>query len=315
MNNYTISTFENLFKPHPKRHNLSWSMLHAAMVRERPNKPKKQQMLWSPTIFDGTRRISSALQTCCIVFDIDNGLPFDTVAEKLQQWKMQHIMHTTASSTPKKNKYRVILPIPDEPARADDWTFYHAAAVDWFSYEFGKDNIDTACSDVSRAYFVGGYGDHKKTSYVEQGHTIKWGLRAKAFRAAKEREWKEKQRKIKERIATRKAHTKHLDKKHHSHQDTKAYIIDMLYICSNTRAALANKIGARLNSSSKNPAHNGTRYIGFNCPFCNRNDLTFFYAQPTMSAGAYCGHVNSCGDGSRPRYMSIEFLAEHNNFL
>ena len=58
----------------------------------------------------------------------------------------------------------------------------------------------------------------------------------------------------------------------------------------------------------------GNKATFFRCPYCKRRDATYFFIQPGLSAGAYCAHVNSCGDGA-PRFMEIGDLADFYGFL
>ena len=315
MNKYTITKFPSLYKAKDyTQHVVSWKQLNIALTRDRAPKPKKQQILWSPCTFNGeARSIANAIELSCLVFDIDGGQRFSDVAAFMQRFEIKHIMHTTASSTKKHNKFRVVLPLL-KPAPAQDWYYYYVAGLNWWKSCFDTE-ADPACKDASRMFFIGGYGEHKMHSFSDEGRVYNWEESARREQVKAQERFERKREEAKKRTTQRELHTKHLDKKHHSHSDATQYTKDMLYICSNTRRALAEKIGARPNTSTKNPEHAGTRAVGFACPYCKRSDLTFFYYDPTRSAGAYCGHAKSCGDGFRPRYMKIEFLAEYYWFI
>jgi len=112
---------------------------------------------------------------------------------------------------------------------------------------------------------------------------------------------------IENRLAIRRSHTENIDgKRHVTFSDHRRYMYDLLKWDRDARHSLASKLGAKIV---------GNRAERWTCPACLRNDATYFFIEPTSATSLFCGHVNSCGDKSKPRYFSPGYIAEFYGLL
>lgn len=82
--------------------------------------PKRDLRLWSPALYkEGTTRGGeNVIHLSCLVLDYDVG---STLAAASATWQDYfHLVHSTFSYTPEKQKFRLILPLA-EPVPAADW--------------------------------------------------------------------------------------------------------------------------------------------------------------------------------------------------
>lgn len=82
--------------------------------------PKRDLRLWSPALYtEGTKRGSeNVIHLSCLVLDYDVN---STLAAASATWQDYfHLVHSTFSYTPEKQKFRLILPLA-EPVLAADW--------------------------------------------------------------------------------------------------------------------------------------------------------------------------------------------------
>lgn len=111
------------------------------------DKVKDDAPLWSPCLFsEGSRKEDKATELSALVLDYDYGRPANVAVFKLG---IAHIWHTSASHTPEKPKWRLIVPF-SSPVPAKAWKDFWLNAVTMLQLT----GFDEACKNVSRFYFV-----------------------------------------------------------------------------------------------------------------------------------------------------------------
>jgi len=335
---FTITIFPNIKQPQNKReYSVSWEGLAGFLTRSRPSCEKVKQCTWTPYTFAGKRSNANAQKTNLVVFDFDEGAaPFETTAAILKEHEIAHIMHTTFSHTEETPKYRLILPLGFFIDSADQIHLFNASQQ--FAEDFLKQPTDPACKDPARCYFTSyttPAGVLQKSFLPIEGNQIlpwKEGIqRAKA--ETKQREAKKAKRReaakksINERIEAmqcRKPLTeaecegmkqKAKDTFYSKHfrfltrSDEKRYMYALMKCDAETRQTTAEKLQCTIKDG---------RAQGFHCPFCGRNDATFFYIDPTRSTGAFCGHIKTCSDdpeNKSPRGFDLGYVAEMEDLI
>lgn len=144
---WPISTFASVTSRTPtRRHVESWRYFAARPVVA----PDKADVgLWSPATFEGTRKQANVVSVSALVLDYDGGATIERASELWADYA--HVLHTSYSHAPGRDKFRVILPYtpalwavsPDLAANAWRWANQRAAGT-----------IDRACSDLSRMWYL-----------------------------------------------------------------------------------------------------------------------------------------------------------------
>ncbi len=307
---YRITVYPNVLKPN-QGHNFCVTLhgIEHFLTKKRPKVNKKKMVAWCPATFTGKRAKENCDFVYLMVFDIDQkgqiakpdklDTLFADIHTRLKNEEITHIIHSSYSSTLQHNKFRIIFPLA-EPVPSKEWTNYYKAACEIAPSLIGLD-VDSSTCDSSRAFFTSYYSENFQYESFLGGNLIDWAQHAKERKQRIDQELAERKRENERRLKQRRAHTENLDGKHPSHSDYKKYMYDLLEFDFISRHTLAGKLGAKIS---------GNRAEGFTCPDCNRNDVTFFYVEPYQSTGLYCGHVNSCGDGKRPKRFSAGYVAE-----
>ena len=317
MSKYRITHFKDLYQSNEmKSYNLNWLQLCKTLTAPRPiplkakklflddkaDKAKKLLELWSPTDFGIKRSIDQAKETSLLVYDVDQGTDYNDIVNQLKEADLMFIAHTTATHTPKKHKFRIILPL-DKPVEPDLWPHLHKGAM-VFAENLGI-YADTACKDVSRAYFVSYKTEHMMCDYNSTGRVLSW-----AWAAQMEREhhkWREDEARIQRELERRERERHYAtNKRHPSHEDTKQTLYMDLRDDPDYRISLADKLGCKITSSEPRRAE------GFDCPSCGRNDATFYYIDPIPHSSGFCGHHNSCTPKGGATSFSLWYLARSN---
>jgi len=97
----------------------SWDELVVALSQHRRAQRKEAGPCWSPIIPKGERRCNAAVAAItAFVLDVDDGLPFEAVAERLagREW----IAYSSWSHSPRHPHYHVVIRLP-EPIPAAEW--------------------------------------------------------------------------------------------------------------------------------------------------------------------------------------------------
>lgn len=299
---YKITAIRKAFKPNANiRLDYEWDTLVRFLTSPRRIQIKKELPLWSPARFLGRTELTNEKVTfiSLAVFDIDSGVPFD--AHKSFQ-EFQYIAHTSFSHTPKNNKWRLIIPF-EEPIPRHLWKYVWGKLHQFFKESTGHD-MDVACKDERRFYYLPAVGEHYQYSINDKGRTLGYNLETL------EREYRihlEKEAKLKE---DRQRERERLNDLPDYSRDFRKEFMDDLRFERSWREALGRRIGAKITND---------RAINFVCPKCGRKDATFFYTDPVIlwdkngeaycvNHKAYCFHKESCGNG-RPTEWTLWALA------
>ena len=307
---YTITVYPNVKEPGKGyQYETTFKQLEVFLTKKRQKVQKENMVAWTPAAFDGPRSAKNCKYVSLMVFDVDrtkrevhaeNGLDctFDVMHGILKELDLQHIMHSSYSSTKETNKFRIIFPL-GEPVQADLWTDVYKAGIEKIS-EIIEIDVDSSTCDSSRAYFTSYESKHFQYASHYGKNIVDWqqyGLERREQQALEQRKRREENER---RVQMRKAQMLR-DGKHASYTDWKKYQYELLKFDYVSRHTLATKLGATI---SGNRAHNWI------CPACNRKDATFFYIEPYLSNALYCGHVKTCGDKTRPRRFTAGYVAE-----
>lgn len=307
---YRITVYPQVKEPwNGHEYTVTLQGLNTFLTKKRAKVDKKSMVAWTPATFqDKYRKSENCIQMALMVFDVDNLAltgsteqddTFEQVHSTLCVLGLTHIMHTSYSSTKEHNKFRVIMPLKThiDPSK---WTNVYKAGVEWFKSLFWDNIIDSSTCDPARAYFTAYQNDSFMSSFYEGDildFEAKGDERAEKLRIEREK-WKAKNKAEMER---REAQNKHLKGKERAFSDHRKYMYSLLNFDFLARQTLATKLGCRIR---------GNRAEGFICPACNRKDATFFYVEPYIASSFFCGHVKSCGDGTKPRAFSGGYIAE-----
>ena len=117
----------------------------------RGDKEKIEIPAWSPAIFKGQKLTNdNVVEISCAVFDIDEGLQWDTHKDFK---KYQYIAHTSFSHTATKHKWRLVIPFT-KPVPSHLWEGAWLQCKRFFFEHTGK-VMDEKCKDARRFYFLG----------------------------------------------------------------------------------------------------------------------------------------------------------------
>lgn len=293
---YKITAIKKAYKPEINHRLIySWNTLTRFLVMPRDTPQKKELPLWSPAIFTSDTQLKNETVdvVSLAVFDIDNGLPFST-HESFMDY--QYIAHTSFSHTPQHNKWRLVIPF-EEPIPSYLWTFVWGKLHKFFQDTTGK-NMDVACKDARRFYYLPAGGKHYQYKVNESGRTLGYDLGTlhQEYKEHKEKEKKlrEERQREKERLADMPEYTRDFNRE----------FKDNLRFERGYRMSLAQRVGAKVATD---------RAVHFTCPRCQRKDATFFYLDPivmwdengeaySMNHHAYCFHKESCGNGNARKW-------------
>lgn len=319
-----ISVFPYVKEPKKiHAYDVSFNQLFFFLSKNREKRNKEKMTAWSPTIFHPKhRKTENALYMYFLVLDIDQKEKekinpnyvkeakqagffdgtYDMILSELRQEGIGAIMHTSYSHTPQLNKFRIVFPLEKPiPAKEETWKPIYRAAVEWLHMTFRDDLTDKSTCDPSRAYYTSPTGGDFRADFSE-GMYIDWIGKGDDYRERERIEEERKRAEIENRLKIRRSHSQNIDgKKFVTYSDHRNYMYDLLKYDYNARLSLANKLNATII---------GNRAERWTCPACLRNDATYFYLQPTTATSLFCGHVNSCGDKSKPRYFSPGYIAE-----
>ena len=229
--------------------------------------PKKALPLWSPASYEprAMRLKANVLDVSCMVFDVDNGLPFE--AHCLFS-DYRYYAHTTASHTDELNKWRLVLPLR-KPIKGEIWGRAWQAGAELFKERTGTE-IDPACKNPDRMYYV---AQPNAITYDHLGND----RTNRDFYDIDVKQLPKPKRKKKVVCYTgRKAVTS---------RSSENKIRDSLMNDPKARTAAAEALGASIGD-------NMARRI--TCPACSRPDV-WFLIEPDDKKTASCNHKNSCG--------------------
>ena len=312
---YSITGFRNVLEPNNQtKLQLTWEQLKNFLFHPRePIENKKLQSAWSPAIFSGRRANENVEELSLLVADVDHGLSWEEVEECLSENRIRSLMYSSFShrvateSNPKaEDRFRVVFPL-SKPVPRRFWKYYHLALRSWFRDTFGSE-IDGSTSDPCRCYYLGYKTETYQTASLsgDGSGSIYWDRMSHEEYKRIQEEIREAERIARERREKYRAHRENMQKEHRSFRDERRYNYEMMATQSDWRTTLAHRLGAKIVDG---------RAVEFDCPFCQRDDCTFFYIDPAPNvASGFCGHKKSCGDGDF-RTFSLGYLAEANGLL
>lgn len=260
---------------------------------------KKEGLCYSPVTYlpNTTRGARNVEYIHAIVFDIDSGFGYGEPQNKSISW----ISYTTFSHTPEKHKWRIIIPLY-KPIKNEDWQFAVGLFESIWNKLYPSKGLklpyDKACKDSSRLYYlpscrpnVERYLNHSITGYfLDISSDVALAKEIAIEQKKKYNHWAKV-------MAVKRRTQWENQRKNHIHIDLDKETRIELATDSSKRTQLANNLGARIVTQTKENA--GTEVAtGWTCLNCGRNDATFFFIDPTRSPPwAWCGHQNSCGGG------------------
>ncbi len=290
-----ITALQKIYKPNsPVFLDYSFEKLAQFIITPRDNKEKIEIPAWSPAIFKGGKLTNdNVVEISCAVFDIDEGLKWDTHKDFK---KYQYIAHTSSSHSDTLHKWRLVIPFT-KPVPSHLWEGAWLQCKRFFFEHTGK-VMDEKCKDARRFYFVGAGVPVMGTNpmeyvngwdpylvHVNYGESLSIDFQqCENYKAQLEQEQKDKIERMKRRYNAIQSLPQYM-------QNPKESLALKLATDAHYREQLGIKIGAK-NSGGANP-----RMIGWACPSCGRSDATYFYIHPLGNrTTAQCGHMNSCGD-------------------
>jgi len=253
------------------QHPLDW-VLNGG-YQDRPWKGKQKEMLWSPAVYKplSTRKKANVVKVTCMVYDIDDGTPFEMHALFSDFY---YYAHTTASSTPELPKWRLVLPLK-KPVPGKEWGRAWEAGRRLFKERTGAE-IDGACKDPSRMYFIA--PPRHMCQIATSSDKVMVGYDIGEFL---DLDWrsieKPKPRNKVVNLTNRMARTA---------KTTERKIMEALKSEPESRRVAAERLGASITSDGI------ARYI--ECPNCKKKDV-WFCIDPSQKHTATCNHKNSCG--------------------
>ena len=350
---YAITAYRKVTEPdNGETYKLTETELYSFVSKKRTKiKEKKYSTAWTPTQFEPNyRKADHAKEMSCLVLDVDQKelvefltkgdqdsemnqrmeniikTPLRTIHEHPERYEQYTdilydvirsylaineigaIMHTSWSNSPIVNRFRIIFPLRRPiPAKEEIWKPLYRAACSWLelaSTSYGALTDSSTC-DPSRAFYAA-YDDLFFRSDHIKGEFFDWEKLGSEQQVKEAAELERKRQEIRNRLEMKRSHSKHIDGKHACFSDYRSYMRDLLKYDAVSRHKLATDLGCRIV---------GNRAERFTCPACLRKDATYFYIEPTTATSLFCGHVNSCGDKSKPRYFSAAYIAEFYGLL
>lgn len=253
------------------QHPLDW-VLNGGYV-DRPWKGKDKEMLWSPAVYKplSTRKKANVIKVTCMVYDVDDGTPFEMHALFSDYY---YYAHTTASSTDDHPKWRLVLPLK-KAVPGKEWGRAWEAGRRLFKERTGAD-IDGACKDPTRMYYIAPPREMCKVASSSRYQQV--GFDMGEFL---DLNWqsieKPKPRNKVVSLTQRTARTA---------KSSERKIMEALKCEPESRRIAAERLGATITSDGI------ARYI--ECPQCRKKDV-WFCIDPSQKHTANCNHKNSCG--------------------
>ena len=116
-----------------------------------PIKNKHDAFLFSPVRFKYNYRLIANFINCgAVVIDIDNGLTIQAARQLLTDIRIESLLYTTASHSPDKEKFRVVIPLLNFVG-ADEYPLFWRI----INLLFGN-SVDPQTKDLTRMFFVPG---------------------------------------------------------------------------------------------------------------------------------------------------------------
>ena len=320
---YNITLFRDVLQPQNMlQKKYTFEQIYLFLTHARKPVPKKKQVAWVPATFTaGTKRANAnCKEVSLMVIDIDGMFGYTYVQDRLLHMRLQHMLHTSFSHSPKCDKFRVVLPLMT-PVPAAEWKHWHRGMCTWWDENIhipsnvkihgqlddyrlpmlDKQELDRRAHDSCRAYYAGYKTQYFKSHLYMDGGFVDFASYAERAKLQEEIRLEKKKLEAEQARLRLEAHKKHLDGKRSSYSDQRKYYYEMLKTQADWRRALAVKLGAGIVHSPS-----GDRAVKWMCPQCQRNDATYFYINPiTNISTAKCGHVNSCNWSN-----SLGYLAE-----
>ena len=144
-----ITHFSSVKDNRPVLEETTWGQLRAKLttfeVREH-----KGGALWSPVSYkpNTTRANANVEHMFAAVLDVDDGADPQMVHGHLTDLGVEHVVHSTFSSTPEKPKFRVIVPFV-KPVPAEKWASLWPALCDLLT----EGHTDRGTKDPARLFF------------------------------------------------------------------------------------------------------------------------------------------------------------------
>ena len=245
--------------------NVGWS--------NRKWKGKDKEMLWSPAVYEpqATRKKANVVKVSCMVYDVDDGTPFEMHALFSDYY---YYAHTTASSTPETPKWRLVLPLK-KAVPGKEWGRAWEAGRRLFKDRTGSD-IDGACKDPSRMYYVAPPKDMCQVATSSR----------KAFTSYDEGVFLDLDWRSIEKPKPRNKVVSLTQRKAKTAKSSERKIMEALRSEPDSRKVAAERLGAQITGDGI------ARYI--ECPQCRKKDV-WFCIDPSQKHTAQCNHRNSCG--------------------
>ena len=275
-----LSIFRDRFDNKPYNIEVTLKQMVTYLLTSIDGKEKDVLPLWSPAVYpdgDNVRRSKAhVMSVSCLTYDVDDGMtPF-------QAWQCFSeytvLAHTSWSTHPAHNRYRIILPLKKSIPKAD-WPRAAQAALELWNQKVGRGSPDIkALKDCSRMYYRYARperhcGEPQHPMCPTDWHESDWW-----FGDTLDLDYSHIPEK---KTPVRKARPPIT---FDSPQKAAHYL---LATSMSARLAAAEQMGAAL-TDDKEFARKIT------CPGCGRPSV-YFAVEPTNQTWARCNHQNSCG--------------------
>jgi len=279
MSNFRLSIFRNRYDNKPKHIEVSLNRLVAYLTTPVDGTEKDELPLWSPAVYpeNAVRSKAHVKEITCLTFDVDDGVTPFTAWRCFTDWTV--LAHTSWSTHPSHQRYRIILPLAKPIPRAD-WYRAAKAALELWNAKVGRGSPDIkALKDCSRMYYR--YArpeshpempEHPMNPWYWQESDFWLNDRYLDLDYSHIPEKKTLVRKSRPRITF------------DSREKAAQYLLSTEM---SARLALAEKLGATFSEDNETAKK-------MTCPDCSRKSV-YFAVNPNTSAWARCNHQNSCG--------------------
>lgn len=148
---WDVSLFRSLKDTAPLAKRWAWPKIVELLSRYRTVLAKQDLPLWSAASWPGGASSCKAVDVEAVgmlVLDYDSGAV--TIEQAARRWgRWQSLIHTSASHTPDKPKFRVVVPLA-RPIAPADWARAWRWASGWCK------GVDGSAKDIGRRYFLPG---------------------------------------------------------------------------------------------------------------------------------------------------------------
>ena len=267
---FAVSLFKTARDNTPRARQYDEPQLQGLLSRWLPGSSKADLMAWSPASYPAgkTRGKASVNQVSCLVFDVDDGMPFEAGRDCFGDLALSVCAHTSWSHTDSAPKWRLVFPLM-RPIDALHWPRAWRWALKFWAEHAGDEwQPDTRCSDASRIFYLPAYREGQQR---QAWSTTSWLLDIPWWEMPEE----VAPAPLPDAPATRYVSGSQVE------QETRRRLRND----PSVRRALGKALGGAVNDEL-------VRHV--RCPSCGRSDV-WWAVHPGKKKTAECNHKKTCG--------------------